>query len=285
MKSPSKSWAIAVALAAGCATAAPPAVVDLARPFLDGPCAAASDDAFVAGWSAYQAGHAELGKLYPSSATPDAGRRLEVCKRVRAVAIAAPAIVETLRPRVAALLGALPDSPLLLAVPVEGNDGGYRELEDGPVVAIHAGHETYDRTGGLVVTLAHELVHDAQHAARGAAAAALSATARKLFYEGGAVFAMTVMFPEVGERATGLSEEKVAAVRAGEAETARAMLAVWGGGAADDGWFSGTKLGYVVGLDVYRAIAQRRGAEAALRIQPKDFAQEARVELERLANR
>ena len=63
------------------------------------------------------------------------------------------------------------------------------------------------------------------------------------------------------------------------------MLAAWGGGPADDGWFSGAKLGYVIGLDVYRAIAARRGQAAALRIQPADFVREARGELERMAKR
>jgi hypothetical protein len=99
--------------------------------------------------------------------------------------------------------------------------------------------------------------------------------AAKLYLEGGAVFAMTLLYPEVGERATGLPADAVATIdrRASAAELAGLL-----DGDDDGRWFRGgrDKLGYVVGLDVYRELARRHGDRTALRLAPADFVREAR---------
>jgi hypothetical protein len=277
---------VAVLAATGCA--ARPPLVDLryAREFLDGPCRADGDEAFLRAWRAHAERHAgAYAELYGSAAGDPALTRGEACKRVRTTTVCVPALVAELRPRVAALVGALPGDPVVVTVPLAGDDGGMRQLDGRAVVALDATHETYTRSTAMLVTIAHELVHSAQRARFGARIDALPPAARSLYAEGTAVYAMTVLFPEVGDRATGLDAETVARVRAARAAEAAELLALLDGGDAR-GWFGGgahprfgPKPGYVLGLDTLRALAARRGVEAALRLSPEEFLVEARREL------
>lgn len=279
-------------LAAGCARAADPGVLDLTADFLRSACVADAGEPFARAWLAHeQRAWASYGALYypdggadrAAAAAALGARRDEVCKQARAFAVATPAILRAVQPTVTRLAGAPPRARIVLAAPLVGNDARTFVLDGQVVLALNATAETYARLNGAVVTLTHELLHAAQKARWAREIAALPPVAASLYSEGHAVYAMTLVYPETGERATGLSAEKVAAIdlRAGAAD----VLAHLDDAERPARFFSGgdNKLGYVVGLEVFRRLARRDGEDAALHVSPARFAGEARRILAELA--
>ena len=279
-----------VALAAGCA-AGQPGVVDVTADFLARACPAAAGEPFARAWLEHERRNWRVyGPLYYPEGEPGraaaarerGARRDDLCKQTRAFAVAAPALLQALRPRVARLIGARPRARAILSAPVIGSDGRTLLLDGEVVLALNATAETYARLNGTVVTLTHELVHDAQKARWAAELARLPPLAASLYSEGGAVFAMTLLYPETGDRATGLAPEKLAAVD--RAAAAADLLAEIDGADAPPRFFGGgDKVGYVLGLAVLRELARRIGDLPALQLSPAEFLRQARPILARMA--
>ncbi len=280
------SLTLVVACGRGAGSGAAPGTIDLTADFLARVCPEPAGEPFAHAWLEHERRHPRVYEALYAAADDPAGRasaassrggeRDTLCKQARILAAAAPALAAGLRPTVRRLMGTEPRAALLLAVPVAGNDGGLPVLDGRRVMALNAGAETYTRLSGTVVTIAHELVHDAQRARWGDELARLPAMSSALYAEGGAVFAMTILFPELGERATGLPAEVLAELD--RAATAAELLTRLHGD--DDGrWFRGgrDKLGYLMGLEIYRELGRTRGAEATLRMAPADFLRAART--------
>lgn len=276
---------VLVALVAGCAARRGAVVVDLTADFLRGPCAATDRAGFARAWLEHERrAWRDYGALYypdggagrEDAAAARAERREEVCKQVRAFSVAAPPLVAALLPVVARYAGAPPAGRVVLAVPLAGSDGNTFVVDGQVVVALNAAAETYARLNGAVVTITHELLHSAQKARWGRELAALPPVAASLYSEGHAVYAMTLAYPETGVRATGLTPEKLAAIdlRAAAAD----VLANLDAAERPARFFSGGehKLGYVVGLELFRRLARRDGERAALDVSPTRFIAESR---------
>ncbi|MCB9652735.1 MAG: hypothetical protein H6729_01200 [Deltaproteobacteria bacterium] len=281
-------------------------IVDLASEFLSTACQAPPGADFAKAWLAYEDRHRRFfDAIYYTTEAYRAERvtlaealgprRDEVCGQVRAFLVTAPGTIERLRARVTDLLGHAPRSPIYFAVALQGADGRADIFDNQQVLALNARHDTFARTTCLAVTLAHELIHDVQTAAATPGVdQSLSPVARALYREGGAVFGVQRLFPEIGARALGLRPEQVERadvvapqaaqellrlIRAPDLDLnldldpgAEALQRFFNGGYADP--LYPPKMGYYLGNKIYRALAERLGA-AASRVSASAFLTEA----------
>lgn len=273
---------------------------EIADAFLSEVCA--SDMDFPAAWLRHEEAHWDLyGPAYYRSsaamaaradlAAAMAGRREEMCKLARAFTLVAPAVMRSLAPRVADLLGVEPRLKLVLAAPLQWTDASGADIRGEKVYIFNARHDTFARTVGMAATIAHELVHSALAGREAGLPASLPLS---LYHEGMAVFATQVMFPEVGPGATGLKPDELAAAERTQAAAARALLDLWARTPGSEDlarFFSGAwsgpehprKMGYFLGLKTFQRIERDLGTAAALRLQPSEFSVRAKTILIDLA--
>ncbi len=302
--------------AAGCAPAAsprastrPPAaeIIDLASEFLTTACRAAPGAEFARAWLAYEDRHrAFFDAIYYDSDEARAERttlaeelgprRDEMCGHVRSFLVAAPGTIAALRGRVGELMGRAPESPVYFASALQWTDGRAETFEGRDVLALNARHETFARTSGLTVTIAHELIHDAQKAAMRGEDEQLAPIARALFSEGAAVYGVQLLFPEIGSRALGLRPEQIERAEVVAPQAASEILTLlraadgqprlrrfFHGGVADAVY--PPKMGYYLGNAIFRSLARRQGDVPAARATPGVFLAEAETYLSELGHR
>ena len=278
--------------------------IDLASDFVATACNAPPGDDFARAWLAHEDRNWGLySALYYRDAASRAERaqlaqelgprRDEMCGHTRAFLAAAPQVLSAMRPRVAALMGRAPVNAVAFTAALQWTDGNVRAVDGREVLALNARHETFAQPDGLTGTIAHELIHDAQEALYGDSDDILSPVALTLFREGAAVFGVLTIFPQLGDRATNMkpadidtarsvlpraAADLLAGIRASDRQAVRRFFQ---GGVVDAVYPPRT--GYLVALDVYRALGAARGAENALRIAPAEFRSAVEVELDRLS--
>jgi hypothetical protein len=301
---------VCLSFAVACAPAAeprlpalpPPETVDLASEFVASACSAEPGAAFAQAWRDHEDKHKAIyepafykeadAKAEREKLSLELGpRRDEMCGYVRTFLSSAPSVIESLRPRVAKLLDAEPRRPLLFVSALQWTDGAVRDIGGKSFIVLNARHDTFSRTRGLSMTIAHELVHDAQET-RGRAES-LTPFARTLYREGAAVYGVTLLFPELGDAATGMKPDELARAKEVSGQAAAKFLVSLDDANARDlrRFFQGgyedavypPKMGYFIGLALYRRIAEKRGGEAAVRIAPEEFLVEAKKILAELA--
>lgn len=306
-----------VALLAACgassgaqtATNAPPRerpeLLDLATDFLNTACASPNGQEFGSAWLAHEDRHRDFyeavyykdeeARTERTSLAHELGlRRDEMCGHTRIFLAAAPPVLQAQRDRVTTLVGSEPRSPVAFSAALQWTDGCVRDYQGKSYLILNARHDTFARTTGLVVTLAHELIHDAQSAVVGDRDGQLPPAARTLYREGAAVFGVQVLFPEIRDRATGLKPDQLEQAARLAPQAAADLLQLIRDRSPDEKarrFFQGgfqdpvypPKMGYFLGAYVFQKIAEARGNQAAVRISPEAFGPEAEQILTALA--
>lgn len=269
----------------------PPPYSNLAQDFLDTACAAPPQQ-FGAAWLAHEDRHWSVYRaLYYRDGASEAERaqlarelgprQAELCGHARAFVSVAPAVVASVRERIAALTGVTPRAQIVFTAALQWTDGNATALDDGPALALNARHDTFATTQQLAFTVAHELMHVA-HDALDDGAGALPPVAEALYREGAAVFAVEQLFPEAGDAAAHLKRAELEQLKRAPQAAAGAVLEALRSTKREDrsSLFSGgqrrgalpPRAGYWVGLRLYRALAQSLGSpKAALSLGRADF--------------
>lgn len=224
------------------------------------------------------------------------GRQIEFCKNARTFLVVAPSLLKVLAVKANDLMGARPDLPFFISAPLQWTDGRGDLYRDQHVYALNAWHDTFARTTGLAVTLLHELVHAAHSSRYPNQRQELSPFLLGLYREGAAVFAVQQVFPEVGDKATGLSDDQLKLAKLVAEKAAKEALTRADASTPDTkeinrffrgGWKDATlppKMGYFLGNEIFRRISRDSSPKAALQISPKEFAERARKKLAEIAS-
>ncbi len=278
-------------LVAGCG---PPPVLDYATEFLETACKAPPGPEFGREWLDYEKRHwgfyqriyyreKEWAAQRPVLAKELSGRRDELCGHTRVFMTVAPAVVAKMRPRVADLMGAEPDAVVAFAAALQWTDGRTATWSGRDLIVLNARHDTFARVRGLVATITHELIHSARDRRY---PTTLPMLLDKLYREGGAVFGVQVLLPEIGDRAVGMRPEHRKAAPDSVRAVATAMQPLldrdlgWRDVAP---WFMGgwrgahpPKMGYYLGMKIFRDMADRTSEREAAQASPEQFAVHAR---------
>jgi hypothetical protein len=213
------------------------------------------------------------------------GLKSEVCKYTRAFLETAPDVINRASVRVEQLMGVRPSLPIYFAVALQETDGRGDSYNGRDILALNARHDSFQRLTGLQVTIAHELIHATQTEIQGETQ--LNPIVRALYREGGAVFGVQQLYPEIGEGAWGLKMEDRELARKMIPQGAAELLAeiessspstsllrkFFQGGVRESGY--PPKMGYVVGSEIYARLAKTMGAQKAVRISPQEFRSKA----------
>lgn len=274
--------------------------------FLDSVCTTSTSEAFRAAWLAHEEKffdlywsiyyrHPDFSSERPGLSYEATPRRREICKNARTFVMAAPKLMEMLVPKAREYIGANPDLPFYFVSALQPTDGKGEVYDSRDVYSLNIWRETFSRTTGMVATLFHELIHAAQSRAY-PDLSALTPFARSLYREGLAVFAVKQLFPEAGDRATGLNEEQLAVayryVASGAREGLKHLVDPNPSIYDMDRYFWGTwrdpvqppKLGYLIGTKVFESIAASRGVQKTLRLSPAEFGAVIKAELQKIAD-
>ncbi len=303
-----RTWSVPIFLfwLSGCATFPTPTSKikpELANDFLKTVCSS-GEQTFSKSWLDHETKHWDFYKslYYNDSQFLDerttlanryAQAKVQVCKFTRAFVEIAPSVIKVSTERVASLMNVRPRLPIYFAVALQETDGRGDVYKDEDILVLNARHDTFQRLTGLQVTVAHELVHDTQTTLQGNYK--MPPVLRALYREGGAVFAIQQLYPEIGEGAWGLNANDQEKARKALAPASKALLETLDDMSAKPAmrrFFQGgisdpmfpPKMGYVVGSEIYHRISRKIGTQAAVRISPVLFAKEAKEILSDLAS-
>jgi hypothetical protein len=278
-----------------------------ARAFLKEACDGKRETDFVATWDRHEKKHwsfyANLfyrgeSRQQDRAAWLEAikGERSTVCKRVRAIISSAPSSLRRSQNAIFELLKVRPKYPLYLAVaarPVERINAAYKGKK---VFALNAQSPYLEPEKNLLLAISHELLHGAfaeMHGDR--EALPLKPPLRSLFWEGAAIFALSVLYPEEGNGVLELPPEDLAAAPKMERKSAKELWTLiesghWSANLEDRFYSSKPredglpkKIGYYLGLQVFRRISARSGNAAALSTDPAAFQEQAMSYLKELS--
>lgn len=273
------------------------ATIDLADEFLEKVGTARSDESFIHAWLAYEKRHWEIfGSLYYDSNEADQERvslarelasdQSTICRNVQLFRATAPKIVEPMRHRVTELMGHSPDASVYFVVPLQWTDGVQGRIEGKNIIALNARHPNFQESEGVATIIGHEFIHAVQ--LRNYPFRGLNVIARSLYAEGGAVFGVRAMFPDLPEfRVIDFYQPQWEKARRASSQAAKELQPLLDGAPTDSQFtrfFGGgeedpvlpPRMGYYLGFKIYEAIAARRGTKEALNIEPQDFLRQAK---------
>lgn len=238
----------------------------------------------------------EATKLREKTVTELGSRKSDVCKNVRTFLMVAPPLMGRMAQVVADLTGHQPSLPLFFASALDWTDGCGSNFGGEKIYVLNARHDTYMRTTGLAATVVHELIHSAMYPQEESwrkRTATRNLIAESLYHEGIAVYGTQIVMPEVGFGATGLKADELIFAEKTQVDVAKKILALWSEPVSDDvlsQYFSGgwegkahpRKMGYYLGLKIFKQIEAEIGQKSTIRIKPQEFFAKAKNILEQM---
>ncbi|MEZ4742899.1 MAG: DUF2268 domain-containing putative Zn-dependent protease [Bdellovibrionota bacterium] len=207
----------------------------------------------------------------------------KICKNARAFLIAGPAVVQALVPKIRELLGKSPSSKVYFASALQWTDGRGDKFNGKDIYALNIWHETFSRTTGLTVTIAHELIHNAHLELYPQQRQKLNPLMLPLYREGLAVFAVTKLFPEISLGATGIKVNKRKNAVKLERDVAKEFVNDYKQsnfsektinkffqGKKNEGTIP-SKMGYYLGLRIFQELEKEYDTNFAIHISPENF--------------
>lgn len=280
---------------------------ELLDDFLKSVCTNLSEDDFIRAWDDYEKRNWAFysGVYYPNEKALEKRENLmaelksqgnNICRRARAFRSVGEAVVKKAARDVIKLTGFKPSTQIFFAAAFKRTDANGIDVNGGTGYVLNGAHDNFGKTSRMVDTITHELVHGSFYRKYPQKKTGLPSIPAVMFWEGAAMFAVTVLYPEIGENATGLNSEELALAHQYEARTAQDILPLWEQATVDPAvtkkLFSGKtpedgspqKIGYFIGLKIFQRLAAKYGTVRAINVDPAEFKKEGLAYLEGMAS-